>query len=93
MKWLLLIFSLVSAQAFADEKQEDGQMWGVLGPVPNPVPIGYPYCIRAVFLPSARAEDKVHIYFEPLSNEDVRILDGLRKHNLAKLEHCASTDT
>ena len=94
MKILVIAAALFSLSALASDKQKDGQMWGTLGEVPDPVPIGYPYCIRIDYKAEHwDSEAKADIFFAPISFQDTKWFAYVRLKNMGRLVHCDEKST
>ncbi len=79
--------------AVADDVQEPNhgaqQEHGEYGPVPNPVPVGYPYCITRIATPEYREKHGLAAaYLPPQDRAAAGALNFARREGIAILVHC-----
>ena len=94
MALVILLFVQTSAVSAGDE-QKDGQMWGTSTSVPNPLPAGYPSCIKAVYDPEWQEfyEAKIDIFYPPISENLAQALNSIRNKKHAVLKRCNLSDS
>lgn len=88
-----LALCMLAWPAMADDAKQPGasdlQMNDQYGPVPNPVPVGYPYCINRVATPEHREEiGLLFVYLPPQDRESAGALNFARREGMAILSHC-----
>ncbi|WP_282608952.1 hypothetical protein [Pelagibius sp. Alg239-R121] len=95
MKRLLAMLAVVlpalSVSAEEAPKPNHGaqQEHGEYGPVPNPVPVGYPYCVTVVKTPEYREKYGVaSVYRPPQDRIAAGALNFARREGIAILVHC-----
>ncbi|WP_282608449.1 hypothetical protein [Pelagibius sp. Alg239-R121] len=89
----ILTLCMLPLPVMADNAKPPGsndlQMNGQYGPVPNPVPVGYPYCITRIATPEYREKyGLAAAYLPPQSREAAGALNFARREGIAVLVHC-----
>jgi len=79
--------------AMAADSPEPGandlQMNGEYGPVPNPVPVGYHYCVTRIATPKYREKyGLAAAYLPPQDRAAAGALNFARREGIATLVHC-----
>ena len=93
MKHLLLTLALIATPAYADNPTPAPQFDGEHGVVPDPVPVGYPYCLRVVWKKEYWHRVKASVYLAPHTRKDIDHFNGVRRLEMGKIVHCQSSDT
>ena len=92
MKILMIFAAFLSVSALASDVQSDEEMRGGKIEIPNPIPIGYPYCVLVLWNHPYNKDVRGSFFDAPHSVQDISDLNTIRDRKLGTLHPCIKSE-